>query len=109
MKSPFQKQIIAAVTPSLESLLKEIRRTIRYYEHRYPKEQTIGQIVTMGSSTSIPGLTGFLSELLHIPARNFDPATYIDFEHLPSFYTADHMAYVTAAGLAIIDPAEIFR
>lgn len=107
-KSVFQKQITAAVEPSLELLLKEIRRTIRYYEQRYTKEPTIGQVVTMGGGANMPGLVDFLTDHLRLPARTFDPAAHIDFSHLRSFYKADHMAYVTTAGLAITDPKEIF-
>lgn len=108
-KSVFQKQISAAVAQPLESLLKEIRRTIRYYEQRYPNEHEIGQIVTMGGGANMPGLVDFLTDHLRLPARTFDPASRIDFSHLRSFYKADHMAYVTAAGLAISDPTEIFK
>ena len=104
----FQKQITAAIGPSLEQLLKEIRRTIRYYEQRYAKEPTIGQIISMGGGANMPGLTAYLTDQLHIPARVFDPAAHLDFSHLRSFAAVDHMSYVTAAGLAIADPKEIF-
>jgi type IV pilus assembly protein PilM len=103
-----QKQIIAAIEPSLELLIKEIRRTIRYYEQRYIKEQPIGQIVTMGGGASMPGLADYLTDRLRLPTRSFDPAPYIDFGHLRHFYSADRASYVTAAGLAITDPTGVF-
>lgn len=103
-----QKQVLAAVEPSLELLIKEIRRTIRYYEQRYTKEQPIGQIVTMGGGASMPGLADYLTERLRLTTRPFDPAPYIDFGHLKHFYNADRASYVTAAGLAITDPEAVF-
>lgn len=107
-KSEFQKQIAEAVQLPLELLLKEIRRTIRYYEQRYTKDAPIGQVVTMGGGANMPGFTEYLTDHLRLPAKAFDPATRIDFGHLRSFYTADRMSYVTAAGLAVVNPAEVF-
>lgn len=106
--SAVQKQVTTAIEPALEQLIKEIRRTIRYYEQRYPKEPPIGQVITMGGGANMPGLADYLTEKLRLPTRTFDPAAHIDFGHLRPFYNADRMSYVTAAGLAVTDPKEIF-
>lgn len=106
--SAVQKQVAEAIEPALDQLKKEIRRVIRYYEQRYEKEPTIGQIVTMGGGANMPGMADYLTDRLRLPARSFDPAPYIDFGHLRHFYNADRASYVTAAGLAVIDPSEIF-
>lgn len=103
-----QKQIMAALEPSLDLLIKEIRRTIRYYEQRYTKEPPIGQIITVGGGANMPGLDEYLTNRLQLPAQSFDPAPCIDFGHLKHFYNADRASYVTAAGLAIVNPAEVF-
>ena len=108
-KSEAQKQIVTATAPSLELLLKEIRRTIRYYEQRYTKEPPIGQIVTMGGGANMPGLADYLTEHLRLPVRTFTPASHVDFGNLQQFYAADRMSYVTAAGLAVTDPGGIFE
>lgn len=107
-KGEYQKQIAAAVEAPLQLLIKEIRRTIRYYEQRYAGQDPIGQIFTMGGGANMPGLTEYLTEQLRLPAQSFDPASHIEFGRLRSFYSADRMSYVTAAGLASIDPAEVF-
>ncbi len=106
--SVVQKQVLSALDPTLELLIKEIRRTIRYYEQRYTKEPPIGQIVTMGGGANMPGLVDVLTDRMRLPARTFDPMTKIDIGRLRSPFTADHMSYVTAAGLAITNPAEVF-
>jgi type IV pilus assembly protein PilM len=106
--SVVQHQVITAMRPSLELLIKEIRRTIRYYEQRYPKEPPIGQVVTMGGGANMPGLASYLTEWLRLPVRSFDPASHINFGQLRPLYSADHMSFVTVAGLAATNPAEIF-
>ncbi|HEV2403375.1 MAG TPA: pilus assembly protein PilM [Candidatus Saccharimonadales bacterium] len=106
--SDFQKQIAPALASSLELLLKEVRRTIRYYEQRYSKEPPIGQIVTMGGGANTPGLADFLTDHLRLPARTISLRNQIDFGHLRPIYSADLMTFVTSAGLALTDPAEVF-
>ncbi|MGH7195769.1 MAG: pilus assembly protein PilM [Candidatus Saccharimonadales bacterium] len=104
----FQKQIKAAMEPSLELLTKEFRRTIRYYEQRYAEQTPIGQIVIMGGGANMPGLADYLTERLRLPARTFYMKDRITFGRLRQFYSADNMSFVTVAGLAMTEPAEIF-
>lgn len=106
--SNVQKQIVAELEPSLDLLLKEIRRTIRYYEQRYSQESPIGQVVIMGGGANMPGMADFLISRLRLPVRTIDPTTHIAFGHLHPFYTADRTSYVTVAGLATMNPMEIF-
>ncbi len=106
--SVVQHQMTAALEPSLGLLIKEIRRTIRYYEQRYAKESPIGQVIIMGGGANMPGLADYLIDKLRLPVRPFDPALHIDFGQLQPIFTADHMSYVTAAGLAVTNPPEVF-
>ena len=106
--SKIQKLIVKAVEPTLEALMKEIRRTIRYYEEHYPTDPPIGQVLTLGGGANMPGLADALTERLRLPVRAYDPGVYIDFAHFQPFYNADRMSYVTVAGLAVTNPAEIF-
>jgi Tfp pilus assembly PilM family ATPase len=92
----------------LEVLRREVRRVIRYYEQRYAKEPSIGQIITMGGGANMPGLADYLTDHLRLPTRTLDPAPYMDFGHLRHFYNADRASFVTAAGLALTNPVEIF-
>jgi type IV pilus assembly protein PilM len=107
--SEVRKKVLAAIEPSLEILLKEIRRTIRYYEQRYSTEAPIGQVITMGGGANMPGMATYLTEKLRLPVRPFDLASHIDYGHLHPFYKADSMSYTTAAGLATTNPKELFR
>jgi len=105
---PYQKQFTSAVTPSLETLIKEIKRTIRYYEQRYANEAAIDQVVTMGGGANMPGLAERLTEQLRLPVRPLDLTSLIGFGKLSPLAAADHMSYVTAAGLALAPPTELF-
>ncbi len=108
-KSPMQKQVLAATEPLLEQLLNEIRRTIRYYEQRYTEEPPIGQIITMGGGANMPGLADYLTDHLRLPVRTFNIRDHVDFGNLHEFYAADRMSFVTAIGLAIAEPSEVFN
>lgn len=106
--SKVRKHVVAALEPSLELLIREIRRTIRYYEQRYPKEKSISQIVTMGGGANMPGLADYLTEKLRLPSRTLDMTSHFEFGHLHTIHAAEHMTYVTAAGLALTNPNEVF-
>ena len=108
-KSDAQKRILAAMEPSLAVLLKEIRRTMRYYEQRYQKESPISQVITMGGGANMPGLADYLTAQLRVPTRTFSPLSLLDFGHLKAFNSADYMSYVTAVGLAITDPNKVLK
>lgn len=103
-----QKQIETALTPLLNLLLKEIRRTIRYYEDRASGTQTISQILVMGGGANMVGLSDYLTSSLRLPVRSFDPTSHLSFGKLQPFSIDQRMSYVTVAGLATINPAEIF-
>jgi type IV pilus assembly protein PilM len=103
-----QAQIRAALQPPLSSLIKEIRRTIRYYEEHSESKRTISQVLIMGGGANMPGLPEYFTDQLRLPVRPFDPTVYIDFGHLRPISTTDRMSYVTATGVGITDPTEVF-
>lgn len=101
-----QKEIKEAVSPVIEELLKEVRRMVRYYHERYG--DTIGQIVIMGHGANMPGLTGHLTAALRLPVRTSDPWKSLDFSHVHPPDSEARPLYATVAGLALIDPKELF-
>lgn len=103
-----QTQIESALDPMLGLLVKEIRRTIRYFEEHASGKQTISQIVIAGGGANMPGIAEYLTRTLRLAVRSFDPSFYVDFGHLQPFGITERMSYVTAAGLAMIEPQEIF-
>lgn len=103
-----QKQIEAALEPSLEVLIKELQRSIRYYEERSGSKRKIAQIVTTGGGANMPGLAEYLTHSLRLPVRAFDPSNFIDFGHLQPLSQDERMSYVTATGLSLLKPEEAF-
>jgi len=103
-----QVQIEKALNPPLSLLIKEIRRTIRYYEERSNGDQKISQAVIAGGGANMPGLAEYLTSNLRLAVRSFDPTSYMEFGKLQPFNITERMSYVTAAGLASITPEDIF-
>ena len=104
-----QKEITTALTPTLEQLIKEVRRMIRYYEERYGADRKIRQIVTMGGGANMPGLSDYMTNALRLPVRMSDPWHHVGFSRLQPPSDIERSMYVTVAGLALLDPKEIFR
>jgi len=103
-----QKEIAAALDPTLKQLTKEIRRMIRYHEEHYGAEKPIEQIIMLGGGANMPGLSEYLTNMLRLPVRVHDPWGYLDFAGLQAPNHADKLMYATVAGLSLVDPKEIF-
>ncbi len=107
-RSKKQNQIETAMNPLLTLLVKEIRRTIRYYEERAEGKRTISQVIIMGGGANMPGLAEYFTNTLRLAVRPFDPTVYLDFGHLQPLGTSNRTSYVTAAGLSLTNPKEVF-
>ncbi len=103
-----QSEIQAAIDPILGLLIKEIKRTVRYYEEHANDKRQISQVIIAGGGANMPGLAEYLTSSLRMAVRSFDPSTFINFGHLQPFNVTERMSYVTASGLASIDPREVF-
>lgn len=107
-KSKKQKEILEALTPDLEVLVKEIKRMVRYYEERSDSKKKIGQVVTMGGGANMPGLSDYLTGMLRLPVRMCDPWQRLDLGHLKQPNEVQKAMYVTAAGLSLVETQELF-
>jgi type IV pilus assembly protein PilM len=104
-----QAEITEVLSPMLEQMVKEIRRMQRYYEERYGNEKSkIGQIVVMGGGSNVPGISEYLTNELRLPVRGSEPWQHISFGKLQPPSSVEKSMYITVAGLALIDPKEIF-
>lgn len=103
-----QAEITEALQPILDQLIREIKRMIRYYEERKNVEGKIGQVVTLGGGANMPGLSEHMTNLLRLPVRMCDPWQHLDFGGLQPPNSVEKSMYVTVAGLALINPREIF-
>lgn len=106
--SKHQKEVREALKPQLDSLIKEIKRVVRYYEERTKGEASIGQIITMGGGSNMPGLADYLTDNLRIATRMCDFWSSFDNDNLQLPSDAERSLYVTVAGTAVIKPEEIW-
>lgn len=103
-----QDSIKEILTPTLQLLIKEIRRMMRYYEERYGNQQKIGQIIMLGGGANMPGLADYLTNELRLPVRAHDPWSYLDYKGLQPPSGPDRLMYATVAGLALVEPRKVF-
>jgi len=109
-KSLAQKEIAEALEPSLQKIVSEIRRILRYYDEHYGPESKVEQIVTLGGGANMPGLANYLTDILKIPVRTLNnPWASFDFDDLKPPAQADRLMFVTVAGLSLLEPKEVFR
>ncbi len=104
-----QKEVTEALQPVLDQLIKEVKRMIRYYEERAPGgHHKIEQIVTFGGGANVPGLSEYMIDKLRLPVRACDPWSQVVFKHLQPPSTIERTMYITVAGLALLNPRELF-
>lgn len=107
-KSKKQKQIIEALQPELDKIVREVKRMVRYYEDRSDTKSKIGQVVSIGGGANMPGLSDYLTNMLRIPVRAYDPWQEIKSDERKAPSNNEKSLYVTVAGLAFTDPEELF-
>jgi type IV pilus assembly protein PilM len=109
--SKYQKQVAAALEPSLGKIVIEIRRMLRFYEERYGNHSGIGQVVTLGGGANMPGLSEYLTNALKVPVRTHEHpwAVFKYDKQLKLPIDADRLMYATVAGLSLLNPQEVFQ
>lgn len=95
-----QKEMIAAVAPVLEDLVKEISKMVRYYKDRETKGTDIEAIILSGGGANLPGLAEYLTAKTKIKATVDNPWAKIDFGRLQQPHSLESTIYTTAVGLA---------
>lgn len=104
-----QKEITAALSPALQKIVTEIRRMSRYYEERYGSERNISQVVILGGGANMPGLGDYLTNVLRMPVRAYNPWNVLEYEGMEAPSGPDRLMYATVAGLSLLNPGEVFR
>lgn len=85
------------VQPLLDELIREVRRSIHYYQSQFPEDSAdafVSKIVLTGGSSQMPGMDRYMSAKLNVPAEIADvfrqsavncgnvPTSFLD-EHAP--------------------------
>ena len=104
------RDIGLAVKPTLDNLIREIHKIIRYFDERIASGgRNISQAVTTGGGANMPGLNEYLSKELGIAVRMLDPWNKIDFGTLNPPSEQERSMFISAAGVAILDISEVLN
>lgn len=106
---PRQQKLTAALEPSLERILAEIKKVMRYYNERISDTRKIEQLLIVGSGSNLPGIGEFFTNALVLPARVASPWQKLDFAKLQEPPKQFRSRYITVAGLASIPPGGIWK
>lgn len=102
-----QQRIVDAIKPQLESLVREIEKSIRYHTERAQTGGKITRVITVGGGSVMPGFNQYLSKELRLPTYSLDAWQKISFGELAPPSEIDLAMYSIVAGEALVNPAEI--
>lgn len=106
---PHQAKIKQALEKSLDDIMSEMRKIIRYYNERVGVKTKIEQIIIVGGGSNVPGLGEAITDAMLMPARVGNPWGAVHFGRLEPPSRQFKPRYITAAGLAIVHPKEMWQ
>jgi type IV pilus assembly protein PilM len=106
---PRQAKLSAALRPSLQRIVVETRKVIRYYNERLGDNRKLEQVLVVGGGSNVPGIGDYFTNELVMPARVASPWQKLDFGKLPQPGKQFRPRYITVAGLASVDQKEVWR
>lgn len=106
---PRQEKITSALQPSLDSILAEVKKVMRYYEERITDNRKLEQLLIVGSGSNLPGIGEHFTNQLIMPARVASPWQKLDFGKLPEPPKQFRPRYISVAGLSAVAPEAIWR
>lgn len=106
---PRQQKLKDALAPSLERIMSEVRKVMRYYDERISDTRKLEQLLVVGSGSNLPGIGEYFTDKLVMPARVASPWQKLDFGKLQEPPKQFRSRYITVAGLASISPGSIWK
>lgn len=106
---PRQAKITAALSPSLQRILTEVRKVIRYYNERLNDDRKLEQVLIVGGGSNVPGLGDYFTNELIMAARIASPWQMLNFGKLPQPSKQFRPRYITVTGLASVQQQEIWK
>jgi type IV pilus assembly protein PilM len=104
------RDISGAIIPTLELLVREVKKIIRYYNDRsLTPENKVAQIVTVGGGATMRGLSEYLSQQMVLPAHILNPWHKIGFDKILTPHEFASSLYITVAGAALLNPKDLFN
>jgi type IV pilus assembly protein PilM len=106
---PRQKKLRDALEPSLERILAETKKVMRYYSERINSERKLEQLLVVGGGSNVPGIGDYFTEELVIAARVASPWQQLDFGSIQEPPKQFRPRYITVAGVASVNPGSIWK
>ena len=106
---PRQQKLVDALQPSLERILTEVRKVMRYYDERISDTRKLEQLLVVGSGSNMPGIGEYFTDKLLMPARVASPWQKLDFGKIQEPPKQFRSRYITVAGLASINPGSMWK
>lgn len=106
---PRQQKLREALSPSLQRILVETKKVMRYYNERINSERKLEQLLVVGGGSNVPGIGEYFTENLVIAARVASPWQKLDFGKVQEPPKQFRSRYITVAGIASISPGGIWK
>jgi len=106
---PRQQKLREALSPSLERILTETKKVMRYYTERVNPDRKLEQLLIVGGGSNVPGIGESFTENLIIAARVASPWQQLDFGKIEEPPKQVRPRYITVAGAARITPGGIWK
>lgn len=106
---PRQQKLVGALEPSLQRILTEVKKVMRYYDERINNGRKLEQLLIVGSGSNLPGIGEYFTNALVMPARVASPWQKLDFAKIQEPPKQFRPRYITVAGLASIQPRSIWK
>lgn len=106
---PRQQKLREALNPSLERILAETKKVIRYYDERINSERKLEQLLVVGGGSNMPGIGEYFTEGLLMAARVASPWQKLDFGKVQEPPKQFRPRYITVAGVASINPGSVWK
>lgn len=106
---PRQQRLRAALSPSLDAIITEVRKVMRYYTERIETEGKLEQLLVVGSGSNIPGIGDYFTESIIIAARVASPWQQLDFGVIEEPPKQLRPRFITVAGAASVIPGAIWK
>lgn len=105
---PRQAKLTDALKPNLSKIVHETKRIMRYYGDRFPSGEKIEQVLIVGSGSNVPGIGEFFTNELVMPVRTASPWQVLNFGTLAPPAKQVRARFMAAAGLAMVQPEDIW-
>tara|TARA_B100001105_G_scaffold254827_1_gene251778 strand:+ start:4981 stop:6048 length:1068 start_codon:yes stop_codon:yes gene_type:complete len=106
---PRQQKLQAALEPSIQRILAEVKKVMRYYNERVSKDRKLEQLLIVGSGSNLPGIGEYFTNALVMPARVASPWHKLDFGKIQEPPKQFRPRYITVAGVASIPPERMWK